>query len=282
VLATDPEPTAVVFLRGHRSVLDGPRVAVVGTRNCTRVGRDIARELGHGLAAAGVRVVSGLALGIDGASHRGALDAGGHRGVAPPVAVVAGGLDIVYPRRHLELQREVERRGLVVSEAPLGTPPEPWRFPARNRIIAALAQAVVVVESREVGGSMHTADEALERGIPVLAVPGGVRSRASSGTNLLLAEGATPARDVDDVLAVLGLAGRRPACSPVGTALEPADRRLCELLDAMGGEAVTFEQLVVRTGMALAPLARLVADLESQGWVCRTGGWLERTGGGRG
>src|SRR5581483_11973907 len=157
-LAADIDPPPVVFFRGEPAAIAGPRVAIVGTRDATQYGLDVAYEFGRSLAASGVAVISGLALGIDGAAHAGAI------------AVVGSGLDVVYPRRHASLWRQVERSGVVVGEAPLGARPEPWRFPARNRIIAALADAVVVVESREHGGSMHTVAEAARRGRPVFAV----------------------------------------------------------------------------------------------------------------
>lgn len=287
-LAEDPEPPAVVFMRGDPAVLDGRRVAVVGTRNCTRVGREVAADFGHGLAAVGVRVVSGLALGVDGAAHTGALEAAlEHPCAGPPIAVVAGGLDVVYPRRHADLYRRVEQAGLVVSEAPLGTAPEPWRFPARNRVIAGLAEAVVVVESRLRGGSMHTADEALARGITLLAVPGSIRSPASAGTNALLAAGAMVACDVDDLLTAVGLGGVRratPARSAAWSTRSPArpnDPVEQAVLEALGWEPLTFEQLVFRTGLGLASLAERVASLESQGFLVRSDGWLERSEGRR-
>ncbi|MEJ7845416.1 MAG: DNA-processing protein DprA, partial [Acidimicrobiales bacterium] len=134
-LVQDPEPPAVLFSLGAPDVLAGPRVAVVGTRRCTRYGYEVARDLGAQLASAGVAVVSGLAAGIDGAAHRGALDAG----AAPPIGVVATGLDIAYPPGHRVLWAEVAAAGTLLSEAPLGTRPARWRFPARNRIIAGLA-----------------------------------------------------------------------------------------------------------------------------------------------
>lgn len=277
-LADDPEPPAIVFMWGDSAVLERAQVAVVGTRNCTRTGREVATELGRGLAAAGVSVVSGLALGIDGAAHLGALSAAAEGpGAGPPVAVVAGGLDVVYPRRHAELHRRVEHAGVVVSEAPMGTAPEPWRFPARNRIIAGLASAVVVVESRVSGGSMHTADEAVRRGVTLLAVPGGVRSPASAGTNALLAAGATIARDLDDVLTAVGLGGvRRPGGRRALRPVSPGDPVCRAVLDALGWEPRTFEELALRTGLGLAPLAGQVASLEADGFVVRNDGWLER------
>ncbi|MCA1657060.1 MAG: DNA-protecting protein DprA, partial [Actinobacteria bacterium] len=185
-LVDDPDPPAAMFYRGDLAALaEGRRVAIVGTRRCTRYGRDVAHELGRDLAAAGVRVVSGLALGIDGAAHSGALLAA----AGPPVAVVGGGLDVVYPRGHAGLWEEVAGAGLLLSEAPLGTRPEAWRFPVRNRIIAALAEVVVVVESAERGGSRHTVDAAEARARPVMAVPGSVRSAVSAYPNSLLADG---------------------------------------------------------------------------------------------
>ncbi|HEX2273548.1 MAG TPA: DNA-processing protein DprA, partial [Acidimicrobiales bacterium] len=174
-LAGDHEAPAVLFLKGGGQAATGRRVAVVGTRRCTRYGADVARQLGRDLSAAGVAVVSGLALGVDGAAHEGALAAG----AAPPVAVVGSGLDVVYPRRHARLWAGVASSGLLLSEAPLGARPEPWRFPVRNRIIAALAEVVVVVESPSRGGSLHTVDAAVARDRPVMAVPGSVRSPAS-------------------------------------------------------------------------------------------------------
>ncbi|MDP9402689.1 MAG: DNA-protecting protein DprA, partial [Actinomycetota bacterium] len=209
-LAGDHEAPPVLFSLGSLSALDekAPRVGIVGTRRCTGYGRDVARDFGTQLSSAGVAVVSGLALGIDGASHEGAVRAGAAG--APPIAVVGSGLDVVYPRRHASLWAQVADAGVILSEAPLGSRPEPWRFPARNRIIASLCDVLVVVESHRAGGSLHTVRSAEERGVTVMAVPGPVRSPASAGTNRLLSEGCPPACDVDDVLVALALetAGR--------------------------------------------------------------------------
>lgn len=269
-LADDPEPPALLFHRGDLGVLERPRVAVVGTRRCTHTGREVARELGSDLAAAGVCVVSGLALGIDGAAHVGALEAGG----APPVAVVATGLDIAYPRRHAGLWDQVTAAGAIVSEYPLGTTVEPWRFPARNRIIAGLADVVVVVESPATGGSMHTVEAALARDRTVMAVPGSVRSPASAGTNGLLSSGAAPARDAADVLVALGIEGAR---APARRRPEPPSGDAGAVLDALGGDPATMEQLAGRLEVPLGPLAVHLASLESSGWVVRQGAWYERS-----
>lgn len=270
-LGDDPEPPAVLFARGSLGALDRPRVAVVGTRRCTHAGRATARELGHDLAAAGVCVVSGLARGIDGEAHRGAL---GVSGEAAPVAVVGSGLDVVYPRTNAALWDEVAAAGCLVSEYPLGTSPAPWRFPARNRIIAALADVVVVVESHAQGGSMHTVDAALERDRPVMVVPGPVRCPASAGTNDLLVAGSAAVRDARDVLAVLGLdaaaIGRRPETRP---APSPAG---ASVLDALGWEPATVDVITARSGHGLAEVATELARLELDGWVLRQGGWFER------
>jgi DNA processing protein len=206
MLVGDPGAPAVLFALGDPGVLEGrPRVAIVGTRSPTHYGRQMASELASDLAGEGVTVVSGLARGIDGAAHAGVLRLP-HADAAPPVAVVGTGLDVVYPSSNGELWKLVSATGAVLSESALGTKPHPGVFPARNRIIAALSDVVVVVESHYHGGSLYTADAAARRSIPVCAVPGSVKSRASDGTNALLVDGCTPVRDATDVLVALSLA----------------------------------------------------------------------------
>jgi DNA processing protein len=270
-LAADPEPPAVLFVKGSLAVLDGPRVGIVGTRRCTHAGREIACDLGHDLAAAGVRVVSGLAAGIDGAAHSGALAAG----AAPPIGVVGSGLDVVYPPRHAALWASVGDAGLLLSEAPLGGRPEPWRFPARNRIIAGLSDVVVVVESHARGGSRYTADEAIARGRTVMAVPGSVRSSAATFTNELLAECCPPARDAADVLVALGLAvaGDRRTHADARPAPSDADSLV---LDQIGGDSVGLEQLVTWTGLDPVRVSVSIAHLEAAGWIGGDGGQWRR------
>ncbi|HYX43960.1 MAG TPA: DNA-processing protein DprA [Acidimicrobiales bacterium] len=271
-LLDDHEAPAVVFARGDPEVLAARRVAIVGTRQCSGYGADVARELGRDLAGAGVAVVSGLALGIDGAAHAGALDAA----ATPPVAVVGSGLDVVYPRRHARLWEEVAQRGLLLSEAPLGARPEPWRFPVRNRVIAALAEAVVVVESHVRGGSLHTVDAALARDRPVLAVPGSVRSPASAFPNALLADGCAPARDALDVLVVLGLSSGSAPASPRRPA--PTGEE-ATVLAAVGWEPATLDEVVARSGLGPGRAGLLLARLEDDGWLVGRGGWWERLAG---
>jgi DNA processing protein len=271
-LAGDVEPPAVLFHRGDPAVLAGPRVAVVGTRQCSSTGRSVAFELGRDLASAGVGVVSGLASGVDGAAHRGALAADG----APPIGVVGSGLDVVYPRGQGELWSAVATRGVLFSEAPPGARPERWRFPARNRIIAGLADLVVVVESHRRGGSLHTVDEADRRGIDVFAVPGSVRNPAATGTNDLLAEGRAPACSAADILVSLGLGADRPR--------EALDRRPpphpadAEILDLVGWQPASLDQLTLRSGLDLPRLAPALDRLCRTGWVTHAGGWYERLG----
>jgi DNA processing protein len=221
--------------------------------------------------------VSGLALGIDGAAHRGVLAAGG--GAAPPVAVVGSGLDVVYPRAHDRLWAQVAEAGVVLAEAPLGARPEPWRFPARNRILAALADVVVVVESRAKGGSRHTVEAADVRGVTVMAVPGPVRSAASAYTNELLVTGCPPARDLLDVLVALDLIGRGPRHRrrPTPTSPPPPDDpHQAALLEAMGWQPASLDQLVVRTGLGPGQVSVALARLEVGGWVVGEAGWWEQ------
>lgn len=188
-----------LFMRGE--VREGPTIAIVGTRSCTRYGETIARAYGETAAAAGWSVVSGLAKGIDAAAHRGALAAGGHTH-----AVLGSGIDVVYPRRHRVLHDEVlATGGSVSSEFPPGTRPDGWRFPTRNRIIAGSADVVLVVEAGSSGGALITAQIALDFGVPVWATPGDVDRAASVGTNLLIRDGAFPVFGPDDLGMALDL-----------------------------------------------------------------------------
>jgi DNA processing protein len=273
-LEADPERPAVLFTRGDLATLDErPSVSVVGTRNATASGRSFAAALGRDLSDAGVHVLSGLARGIDGAAHRGALAASA--GAAGPVGVVASGLDHVYPPEHRQLWEQVAERGLLLSEVLPGTPPTAQRFPARNRILAGLADLVVVVESRARGGSLITARLATDRGVTVMAAPGSVTSPASEGTNRLIADGAGPVLDAGDVLVALGLA--RPSASrrrPDRRPLPDAEDR--GLLDLLGADPLTLDSIVLRTGQPLADVALGLGRLEGAGWIIRSGAWFER------
>lgn len=272
VLAADPLAPPVVFSRGDLGLLDGRRVAVVGTRNATASGRATARQLAGDLAASGVHVVSGLARGIDGVAHAAVVAA---EAPGRPIAVVASGPDVVYPSEHADLWAAVCNCGLLLTEAPPGQRPTAYRFPLRNRIIAAVAEAVVVVESRERGGSLITASEALDRGVPLMAVPGPPTNRAAAGTNNLLRDGATPVMDAGDVLGLLALEHRRATPTDLRPRPRPDD---VAVYVALGDEPRTIDGIALACGLSLVEAAMRVARLEHQGWIGGVDGWFERIG----
>jgi DNA processing protein len=315
-LVGDPGAPAVLFAVGEPKVTEGrPRVAIVGTRSATHYGRQVASDLASELAAAGVTVVSGLARGIDGAAHAGVLR-GTTEAAAPPVAVVGTGLDVVYPSSSRELWSGVAARGVVFSESPLGTRPLPGVFPARNRIIAALSDVVVVVESHYGGGSLYTAEAAARRSIPVCAVPGSVHSRASEGSNALLVDGCIPVRDATDVLVALSLAraGRdarvaerdtrvdpppslarradaarsasthparaaRGATSMHNAAVvaEPAmDIPQRAVWEALGTVPTAFETILIRTDLSIPAAAEACERLVDRGLLIAGAGWWSK------
>jgi DNA processing protein len=279
-----PHRPAVLLAEGDRpEVLSAPRVAVVGTRAASPHGLADARRLGAFLGAAGISVVSGLAIGIDAAAHAGALAAvgppagnggAGSAGQAGPIGVVATGLDVVYPRRHAALFGEVRRRGLLVGEHGFGVPPSAGRFPVRNRIIAALADVVVVVEATERGGARITAERALDYGRPVLAVPGSRRNAAAAGCNALLADGAHPLLDPSDVLVALGLTpgARRGWSTPRPS--RPVSPEATRVERALAGEAAHPDDLAARTGLTAEELAVAVEELIDAGRAERSRGFV--------
>lgn len=280
-LVPDPLPPPVLFWRGDLGVLARRCVAVVGTRRCTPGGRRLAWELGRDLAEAGVCVVSGLALGIDGSAHLGACaaDAAG-----ATVGVAASGVDVPYPRRHSALWQRVVERGAVISETAPGGPAQPWRFPARNRVIAGVAEMVVVVESHAHGGSLLTVEAALDRGVEVRAAPGPVHSPASEGTNQLLFEGAGPVRCAADVLDALGeirsVGHRRtPGCNVAPTPRQAGavrDRGSGRVLDAIGWEPTSLNRVVARSGLPVSEVADALERLGGSGAVAEERGWWQR------
>jgi DNA processing protein len=259
-----PDRPPVLLAEGDRpEALERPCVAVVGTRAATPNGLDDARELGATLARAGVTVVSGLAIGIDGAVHEGALDAGG-----TVVGVVATGLDVVYPRRHRVLSERVRASGLIVSELAYGTEPRQYAFPVRNRIIAGLSEVTVVVEATLKGGARITAEHALEYGRTVLAYPGSRRNPASAGCNQLIYDGATVVLDPNDVLVAVGISGS--GARPDQRALPLGDP--AAVLEACHGEPATLDQLASRTRLTPSRVVSAVRALERDGWMARSRG----------
>jgi len=273
-LLDDPFPPPVLFVRGDLGLLAGRRVGIVGTRNATAAGREAARSLGLGLGAAGVHVVSGLARGIDGYAHRGVLAA---QGEGRPIGVVASGLDVIYPREHRDLWEAAGNCGLLLSEAPPGVPPEPHRFPLRNRIVAALSEVLVVVESRERGGSLITAAQAVERDVTVMAVPGSIGKRASLGTNSLLCDGAAPVTGVDDVLTALSLQHSRSAVVAADLRARPRGEDIVVYRE-LSHEPRTIDGVALALGLSLVEAAMSLARLESAGWIAAADGWFECVG----
>ena len=313
-LASDPLPPPVLFWRGELESLDRRCVAVIGTRRCTPGGRRLAWELGRDLAEAGVCVVSGLALGIDGHAHLGACAAGTP---GATVGVAASGVDVPYPRQHAALWQRVVDCGAVISETAPGGLAQRWRFPARNRVIAGSSELVVVVESHSGGGSLLTVEAALDRGIEVRAVPGPVHSSASEGTNQLLVEGAGPVRSAADVLDAMGdvrVGGRRRLPSPPSSGQgsltgDPADRpedrsasrvreplragqqaqrpaatpageghdpRAARVKASLGWEPTSLNRVVARAGLPIAEVVAVLEQLAAVGSATEERGWWQR------
>ena len=267
------DPPAALFAAGRDDTFavlrEEPSVAVVGTRRASPYGTEVACAIGRGLGASGVPVVSGLALGIDGTAHRGCLDGGG-----VPVAVVACGPDVVYPRRHRGLHGHVCERGLVLSELPPGTEPYRWSFPARNRIMAGLARLTLVVEASDPSGSLITADFAKDLGRCVAAVPGRVTSNVAQGTNSLLREGAAAITGTDDVLDELFGVGVRRAPGARAAPSRPEDPLLRAVLDA-ADSCTSVEAIARMTGRSVAQTRAALGRLEADGQLVRRdlGGW---------
>jgi DNA processing protein len=259
------DPPAVLYARGKlgmATLAGDPSVALVGTRRASPYGLELAGALGRGLGAAGVAVVSGLALGIDAAAHRGCLDGGG-----AALAVLACGVDVAYPRANRRLLERVADSGLVLSEMPPGTTPFRWAFPARNRLMAALARMTVVIEAAEPSGSLITAQFAQDLGREVGAVPGRVTSRTAAGTNALLGDGARVVLGAQDVLDELfGVGVREAALRPA--APSPIDPELRPVLDAVEGGA-GIERLSEATGLEARQVRIALARLEADGHLLR-------------
>lgn len=286
LLATE-DPPLLLYVMGPRALLDSatpfpadPCLAMVGSRNPTAQGAEHAREFARALRQAGLCIVSGLALGVDAAAHEGALDGAPEEtdGVAQAatIAVVGTGLDRVYPRRNLDLAHRIARRGLLVSEYPLGTPPLAANFPKRNRIIAGLSQGTLVVEAALQSGSLITARLAAEQGREVFAIPGSIHAPQSRGCHALIRQGAKLVESVQDVLEELRLpAPRAPAVAAVPQADAPED----PVLAAMGFDPIGLDALVARTGMAAAALQVALLEHELEGSVARLpGGLFQRLG----
>jgi DNA processing protein len=268
------DPPAGLFVQGRDLCELAPRVAIVGARNCSPTGREVSKAIARDLAQAGVCVVSGGARGIDGSAHMGAMAGGG-----PTVAVLGCGIDTVYPKQHQRLLEQISREFALVSEYPPGTPAEPFRFPARNRIVAALSRAVVVVEGALGSGSMITAGHALEIGREVFAVPGAVTSALSAVPLGLIREGARMIRDAADLMEDLSWlpSPRQDADSARGEGSSPPGLSSDEeAVWRVLGAALTLDQVAALTGMPLPAVLSTLSRLELRGAVWEVGGRFER------
>ena len=267
------DPPLLLYAIGRLALLGAPSIAIVGSRNPTPQGAENARAFARALGDAGLTVVSGLALGIDGAAHEGALASAGST-----VAIVGTGLDRVYPKRHLALARRIAREGLIVGEYPLGTPPLAPNFPRRNRLIAGLARGTLVVEAALQSGSLITARLAVEAGREVFAIPGSIHSPQSRGCHALIRQGAKLVETAGHVLEELRLeapaagaaaAGRASSADAAGGGAESDP-----VLAALGHDPVTLDALSARTGWPPAELSARLLDLELAGRVARLPGQL--------
>lgn len=259
------DPPFLLYVRGGRLPESTHAVAIVGARRCTDLARELARAMGRGLASAGVTVVSGAARGVDAASHEGALDAGG-----PTVAVLGGGIDATYPASSRRLFARIREHGALVSEYPPGVPARSFRFPARNRIVAGLCRAAVVVEGEERSGSLITGSHALEFGRDVFAVPAALNNPLSFAPLKLIRDGATMVRGPEDLLEELGL--------EPGSGARRAELTLAELAALRALTGPTLPERVARElGVGLADALALLMELEVRGFVRGVGGRFEAT-----
>jgi DNA processing protein len=269
LLSTIPDPPLVLFVEGDADVMRLPSLAMVGSRSPSVIGRETAMHFASHLAGDGLVITSGLALGIDAASHRGSLQNDGGT-----IAVLGCGLDRIYPRENAELAQQVARCGALVSEFPTGSPPLPANFPRRNRVISGLSVGTLVVEAALKSGSLITARLAAEQGREVFAIPGSIHSPQSRGCHRLIRQGAKLVECVDDIFSELGalLASLRSAAGPKlpvpATDSSPAlDKAYEILLDAVGFEAASIDALIARTGMESGTISSMLLILELDGWV---------------
>ena len=277
------DPPVLLYATGQLQLLQpawpGPALAMVGSRNPTPQGEQNARQFARHLSAAGLTIVSGLALGVDGAAHDGALLAVDEAAPAQrlaTVAIIGTGIDRVYPRQHRALAHRIARHGLILSEYPLGTPPLPANFPKRNRLIAGLAQGTLVVEAALQSGSLITARLAAEQGKEVFAIPGSIHSPQSRGAHALLRQGAKLVETAQDVLEELRMptAALAPVANKPGEQAATPDSDNAALLAALGADPVGFDALQARTGLPTDVLQARLLELELEGRVGRLPGGL--------
>lgn len=267
-------PPPVIFVKGQQNVFTGKAIALVGTRRASSYGLSAAAFLAREAVARNLTIVSGLALGIDTAAHRTCLECGGCT-----IAVLGCGIDRIYPAENTSLAGRIEETGALVSEFPVGTQPESYNFPRRNRLISGLSAGVVVVESGKKGGALITAQYALQQGREVFAVPGSIFSEKSAGANALIKSGATPVRSIDDVLesiTAVSPSHQSPAApnAVVQPALELLTAQERSLLDAMADAPLRLDQLGEKTNVSQGELPALLLNLELRGLVRQRAGHL--------
>ncbi len=259
------EPPKKLFVRGELLPEDEIGIAIVGARKCTQYGKQVAYDLAFALAQYGVTIVSGMALGIDGEAHRGALDAGGRT-----IAVLGTGVDenSIYPHTHKSLAEKIIAQGAVLSEFEPGTPALPHHFPQRNRIISALSLGVVVIEANEKSGSLITARFALEQGKDVFAVPGPIYAQTSIGTNKLIQQGAKLVITAQDILDELGIEQIKKAATRDDEEI-PAEHRL--ILTLIAEETISTDELIAKTQLPSSIVLSTITMLELQNKIQRVG-----------
>ncbi len=257
------DPPPVLYVQGRVELLDSPCLAMVGSRAATAYGKRSSLLLAQGLASAGITVVSGLAAGIDSEAHRGALSVKG-----ATIGVLGCGLDVVYPAQNRCLYDEIRKEGLLVSEYPLGTKPDGFRFPARNRIISGLSKGVVVVEAARKSGSLITAEMALDEGREVFAVPGQIDSFKSSGAHWLLQQGATLVQSVDDILLELGCGPGESVVNKKSLAIDATiDPDARDLLENLEVYSQSRNEIIADSGLGPAKVTELLLLLELEGLI---------------
>ncbi len=263
-----PAPPIVLFAQGNFGIIDNPQIAMVGSRAASHYGLDAAFQFARMLGARGFTITSGLAAGIDGSAHRGALSNG-----SATVAVYGCGIDRVYPRRHRELAEEICLHGVVVSEFPIGSPPRPYHFPRRNRIISGLSYGTMVIEAAAKSGSISTAIHALEQGREVFALPGSIRNPLSVGCHQLIKQGATIVTDITDVidqLPVISAVSSSVSAVPGNAGVEKRSQLSSaenRLLEACAFDPATFDEIVQRSGLTATEVSSILSALEVRGLV---------------
>lgn len=273
-----PTPPPVLYVNGQLSVLNDPQIAIIGSRNPTRSGQELAFQFANHLGQTGFCITSGLALGIDGESHKGALAAD-----APTIAVTATGLDRVYPARHRDLAHQIPEKGAIISEFPIGTGVRSQYFPQRNRIISGLSIGTLVVEAAIQSGSLLTAKHALEQGREVFAIPGSIHNPMAKGCHHLIRQGAKLVENADHILEEIAHLVELPKADTqlltendndvtVTKTEQTLDQEYLRLLDVMEYEPITVDQMILQTGLTTETISSMLLMLELQGYIAANGG----------